>query len=70
MSKSTVTANVQTASSSPVLMLAFELGEESWLLGFYRDPERNRRLICEQQNGSMAEDLRRSYSAGPPPEGS
>ena len=34
MSKATVTTDVQTTSSSAVLMLAFELGEESWLLGF------------------------------------
>ena len=34
MSKSTVAAKIQTTSSSAVLMLAFELGEESWQLGF------------------------------------
>ncbi len=34
MSKSTATADMQSSSSSPVLMLAFELGEESWQLGF------------------------------------
>ena len=30
MSKSTVTTKIETTSSSPILMLAFELGEESW----------------------------------------
>ncbi len=34
MSKSTVTAQVQSTSTSRVLMLSFELGEESWQLGF------------------------------------
>lgn len=34
MSKSTITAQVQSTSSSSVLMLAFELGEEGWQLGF------------------------------------
>jgi transposase len=34
VSKSTVTADIQITSLSPVLMLAFELGEESWQVGF------------------------------------
>ena len=34
MSKSTTTAPVQRTASSSLLMLAFELGEESWQLGF------------------------------------
>jgi hypothetical protein len=34
MSTSTVTAKFQRTVSAPVLMLAFELGEEGWLLGF------------------------------------
>jgi transposase len=35
MSKQTAaTSAIQITSASPVLMLAFELGEESWLLGF------------------------------------
>lgn len=34
MSKTTVTALDQRSASSPVLVLAFELGEEGWLLGF------------------------------------
>ena len=35
MPGSTTTASaIEHTSTSPVLMLAFELGEESWLLGF------------------------------------
>ena len=35
MSKKTAaTSKIQITSKSRVLMLAFELGEESWLLGF------------------------------------
>lgn len=34
MSTSTITASGQRSSSSRVLMLAFELGEDGWLLGF------------------------------------
>ncbi len=34
MSNSTITADVQRSSLCPVLMVSFELGEESWQLGF------------------------------------
>ncbi len=34
MSTSTVTARLQGSASSPALLLAFELGETGWLLGF------------------------------------
>ncbi len=35
MSKQTATAStIQITSATPILMLAFELGETSWLLGF------------------------------------
>ena len=47
MSTSTITASVQRTASGPVLMLAFELGEEGWLLGFstgFGQPVRRRRI--------------------------
>ncbi len=34
MSKSRIATDIQTSSSSSILMVSFELGEESWLLGF------------------------------------
>ena len=34
MSKSTVTAEVERTASSPILVVAFELGEACWQLGF------------------------------------
>ena len=59
MSTSTITASVQRTASSPVLMLAFELGEEGWLLGFstgFGQPVRRRR-IASRDTAALLEQI-------------
>ena len=59
MSTSTITASVQRSASFPVLMLAFELGEEGWLLGFstgFGQPVRRRR-IASRDTAALLEQI-------------
>ena len=59
MSTSTITASVQRTASSPLLMLAFELGEEGWLLGFstgFGQPVLRRR-IASRDTKALSEQI-------------
>lgn len=56
MSKSTITAVDHRSASSLVLMLAFELGETGWLLGFstgFGQPVLRRRVASRDREGVM-----------------
>jgi len=65
------TSKIQITSKSRILMLAFELGEESWLLGFsagFGEPV-SRRKIPSRDTDALGREIERAKSRlGLPPE--
>jgi transposase len=56
MSKTTVTARDQRSASETVLMLAFELGEDGWLLGFstgFGQPVLRRKVVSRDREAVL-----------------